>query len=125
MRVIAIVLAGAQHAAPLPAHPVLWHHASDPLNKKSPQCNALASSRQGTGYAFVFWDFDGAERESHRALVINPGYATGLQWYAELLENLGRYDEALALIRRAQEADPFSLIINAVHGQILSRSGRP
>ncbi len=71
------------------------------------------------------WGFDGAEREFRRALVINPGYATGLQWYAELLENLGRYDEALAMIRRAQEADPFSLIINAVHGQILSRSGRP
>ena len=70
------------------------------------------------------WDFAGAEREFRRALVINPGYATGLQWYAELLENLGRYDESLAIIRRAQEADPFSLIINAVHGQILSRSGR-
>jgi non-specific serine/threonine protein kinase len=70
------------------------------------------------------WDFPGAEREFRRALVINPGYATGLQWYAELLENLGRYDESLAMIRRAQEADPFSLIINAVHGQILSRSGR-
>jgi len=70
------------------------------------------------------WEFAGAEREFRRALVINPGYATGLQWYAELLENLARYDEALATIRRAQEADPFSLIINAVHGQILSRSGR-
>jgi TolB-like protein/Tfp pilus assembly protein PilF len=70
------------------------------------------------------WDFADAEREFRRALVINPGYATGLQWYAELLENLARYDEALATIRRAQEADPFSLIINAVHGQILSRSGR-
>jgi non-specific serine/threonine protein kinase len=69
------------------------------------------------------WDFPGAEREFRRALVINPGYATGLQWYAELLENLGRYDESLAMIRRAQEADPFSLIINAVHGQILSRGG--
>jgi TolB-like protein/Tfp pilus assembly protein PilF len=70
------------------------------------------------------WGFDGAEREFRRALVINPRYGTGLQWYAELLENLGRYDESLAMIRRAQEADPFSLIINAVHGQILCRSGR-
>src|SRR6267154_1387590 len=26
------------------------------------------------------WDFAGAEREFRRALVINPGYATGLQW---------------------------------------------
>src|SRR5438552_6416435 len=70
------------------------------------------------------WDFAGAEREFRRALAINPGYAIGLQWYAGLLENLARYDEALAMIQRAQEADPFSLIINAVHGQILSRSGR-
>jgi TolB-like protein/tetratricopeptide (TPR) repeat protein len=70
------------------------------------------------------WDFAGAEREFRRALAINPGYAIGLQWYAELLENLARYDEALAMIQRAQEADPFSLIINAVHGEILARSGR-
>src|SRR5260370_16588253 len=28
------------------------------------------------------------------------------------------------MLRRAQEADPFSPIINAVHGQVLSRSGR-
>jgi non-specific serine/threonine protein kinase len=70
------------------------------------------------------WDFAGAERQFRRALAINPGYAIGLQWYAELLENMARYDEALPMIRRAQEADPFSLVINAVHGQILSRSGR-
>jgi serine/threonine protein kinase/Tfp pilus assembly protein PilF len=70
------------------------------------------------------WDFAGAEREFRRALVINPRYAIGLQWYAELLENLGRNDEALAMIQRAQEADPFSLIINTVHGEVLSRSGR-
>jgi serine/threonine protein kinase/tetratricopeptide (TPR) repeat protein len=69
-------------------------------------------------------DFKGAEAELRQALAINPGYATGLQWYAELLGNLGRYDEALAMIRRAHEADPFSLIINATYGLILSRSGR-
>jgi len=87
---------------------------------------ALAEAHASMGKVIELfdWDFAGAEREFRRALVINPGYATGLQWYAELLENLGRYDEALAVIRRAQEADPFSLVINAVHGQILSRSGR-
>ena len=88
--------------------------------------SSLAESHVSMGQVLenFDWGFDGAEREFRRALVINPGYATGLQWYAELLENLGRYDESLAMILRAQEADPFSLIINAVHGQILSRSGR-
>jgi len=88
--------------------------------------SSLAESHVSMGQVLenFDWGFDGAEREFRRSLAINPGYATGLQWYAELLENLGRYDESLAMIRRAQEADPFSLIINAVHGQILSRSGR-
>ena len=87
---------------------------------------SLAESHVSMGQVLEYfdWGFDGAEREFRRALVINPGYSTGLQWYAELLENLGRYEESLAMIRRAQDADPFSLIVNAVHGQILSRSGR-
>ena len=70
------------------------------------------------------WDFSAAERAFKRAMALNPGYATGLQWYAELLQDTGRPDDALPIIQRAQDADPFSLIINAVHGQILSRSGR-
>src|SRR5437879_3260884 len=49
------------------------------------------------------WDFAGAEREFRRALAINPGYAIGLQWYAGLLENLARYDEAMAMIQRRSE----------------------
>jgi len=87
---------------------------------------SLAETHVSMGQALeIFdWDFAGAEREFRRALAINQGYAIGLQWYAEFLENMARYDEALAMIRRAQEADPFSLVINAVHGQILSRSGR-
>ncbi len=36
------------------------------------------------------WDFAGAEREFRRALAINQGYAIGLQWYAEFLENMAR-----------------------------------
>ena len=87
---------------------------------------ALAEAHVSMGQVLEIFDLDfkGAETEFRRALTINPGYATGLQWYAELLENLGRYDEALAMIRRAEEADPFSLIVNVVYGQILSRGGR-
>jgi len=71
------------------------------------------------------WDWPGAEREFRRAIELNPGYATAHQWYGELLSvELGRHEEALAEIKRAQELDPLSLIINAVSGRTLLYAGR-
>ncbi len=88
--------------------------------------SSLAEAHASMGNVLVIFDLDfkGAEAEFRQALAANPGYATNLQWYAEVLGSVGRYDEALAMIRRAHEADPFSLIINATYGLILSRSGR-
>lgn len=81
--------------------------------------NALAAVK--TDYD---WDWPGAEREFRLAIGLNPGYATAHQWYAELLSELGRHQEALAEIKQAQQLDPFSLIIQAVHGDILRNAGQ-
>jgi eukaryotic-like serine/threonine-protein kinase len=62
------------------------------------------------------WDFAGAETELKRALALNPNYATAHAWYAQHLSVMGRHQEAIAEIKRAQELDPFSLIINSVVG---------
>ena len=62
------------------------------------------------------WDFTGAETELKRALTLNPNYATAHHWYAQFLSPMGRHDEAIAEIKRAQSLDPLSLIINAVAG---------
>jgi TolB-like protein/Tfp pilus assembly protein PilF len=102
------------------------------LKSRAPALKALeldpslaeAHASMGTVLLLFDLDFKGAEAEFRQALAHNPGYATGLQWYAEMLGELGRYDEALVMIRRAHEADPFSLIVNATYAQILSRSGR-
>ncbi|MCI0402312.1 MAG: tetratricopeptide repeat protein, partial [Acidobacteria bacterium] len=64
-------------------------------------------------YQYSF-DWTGAEKQFKRALELNPGYATGHQWYAEYLSAAGRHQEAIAEIKRAQELDPFSLIVNAI-----------
>ena len=62
--------------------------------------------------AIYDWDWVGAEREFQRALQLQPGNATAHHWYvALLLTPLGRFDEALAEIKRAQELDPLSLLI--------------
>ncbi len=65
------------------------------------------------------WDWRGAEDEFKQALALNPNNAQAHHWYADYLAAMGRFDEALAEIRRARELDPFSLLINWNVGRIL------
>jgi TolB-like protein/DNA-binding winged helix-turn-helix (wHTH) protein/Flp pilus assembly protein TadD len=65
------------------------------------------------------WDFDAAGKEFQRAIELNPGYATAHHWYAWHLSLLGRYDEAIAEMRKAENLDPLSLIINADLAELL------
>jgi len=60
------------------------------------------------------WNFKEAEEGFKRALTLNPNYATAHQLYAEFLTHMGRLDEALLEITKAQELDPFSIIISAI-----------
>jgi len=57
------------------------------------------------------WNWAAAEKEFHRAIELNSSYATAHHWYAYYLMAMGRQEESLAEIRRAQELDPLSLII--------------
>ena len=70
------------------------------------------------------WDWEGADRAFSRAITLNPGYATAIQWYAYFLASRGRFDEAIAKIRRAQELDPLSVSIATDVGEILCWAGR-
>jgi serine/threonine protein kinase/Flp pilus assembly protein TadD len=64
------------------------------------------------------WDFSGSEREFQRAIELNPNYATAHHWYANLLDYLGRPEEAKREILRAHQLDPLSLIISHTVGGI-------
>ena len=59
-----------------------------------------------------YWDWPAAERALQHAIDLNPRYATAHHWYAELLSYLGRFDEAIREIQRAQEIDPLGLMVN-------------
>jgi tetratricopeptide (TPR) repeat protein len=67
--------------------------------------------------AFCFdvfdWNWTAAEQEFKRAIELSPGYATAHHWYAWHLSEMGRMNEALGEMRKAQALDPLSLIINA------------
>jgi TolB-like protein/DNA-binding winged helix-turn-helix (wHTH) protein len=60
------------------------------------------------------WDFPGAERDYQRALVINPNYATGHQWYSDYLRSFGRFEEARKQMEIAYKLDLLSQPVNAV-----------
>jgi TolB-like protein/DNA-binding winged helix-turn-helix (wHTH) protein/Tfp pilus assembly protein PilF len=65
------------------------------------------------------WDFDAAEKEFQRAIELSPGYATAHHWYAWHLSHIGRNEEAIAEMRKAENLDPLSLIINADLAELL------
>jgi tetratricopeptide (TPR) repeat protein len=65
------------------------------------------------------WNWQKAEAEYKRAIILDPNYATARHWYAELLTLQGRFSEALDEIERARQLDPRSLIILADRGAIL------
>jgi len=65
------------------------------------------------------WDLDSAGKEFRRAIELNPGYATAHHWYAWHLSLLGRYEEAIAEMRKAENLDPLSLVINADLAELL------
>jgi TolB-like protein len=70
-------------------------------------------------------DYAAAESEFRRGVQLAPGYATGYQWYGELMAwQYGRFDEALPLLRKAVELDPLSPVIRDVHIFVLGQSGR-
>jgi eukaryotic-like serine/threonine-protein kinase len=57
------------------------------------------------------WHWAEAEKEFKRAIELNPTYPTAFHWYSIFLKNMGRNDEAVVTIKRAQELDPISSVI--------------
>ena len=61
----------------------------------------------------IDWDWEGAEREYKRAIELSPSYANAYLWYSQLLNGLGRHEEALGQNKRARELDPLNPFIAA------------
>ncbi len=56
------------------------------------------------------WDWQAGEQEYQRALELNPSYPAGHHGYADHLAALGRTQEAISEILKAQELDTLSLV---------------
>jgi TolB-like protein/Tfp pilus assembly protein PilF len=78
----------------------------------------------GTNEMEYDWDFAGGESEFKKAIELDPSDATAHQWYGEKLSVLGRHEEAITEIHRAQELDPLSPVIARVLGGTLIDAGQ-
>jgi TolB-like protein/Tfp pilus assembly protein PilF len=84
----------------------------------------LAEAHTSLAYAMYRydWDWPGAEREFKRAIELKPNYAIAHQWYSFYLSSIGRVDEAIVEIKRAQDLEPLSLFINSDVGVAFYRT---
>jgi len=88
--------------------------------------DTLAEARTSLAFIKHRWDWDrvGAEREFQLAIRYKPGYAPAHQWYSSYLVAMGRFDEAIAEAKRAEELEPLSFISNSHLGWILFLAGK-
>jgi DNA-binding winged helix-turn-helix (wHTH) protein/TolB-like protein/Tfp pilus assembly protein PilF len=86
----------------------------------------LAEAHTSLAFIKFRWDRERVEAEKEFQLAIKhkPGYVPAHQWYSSYLVAVERFDEAIAVAKRAQELDPLSFISNAHLGWILYLSGK-
>ncbi|MDQ3816566.1 MAG: tetratricopeptide repeat protein [Acidobacteriota bacterium] len=116
----AYTLLGATFAASLPPREAMPNArtAAQRALEIDPGLSEAHTSLAWIKYRFD-WDWRGAEDDFRQAIALNPNNAQAHHWYADYLTAMGRFDEALAEIRRARELDPLSLFINWNVGRIL------
>ncbi|MEE9466651.1 MAG: tetratricopeptide repeat protein, partial [Candidatus Neomarinimicrobiota bacterium] len=83
--------------------------------------STIADARAVLAYVLFSydWDWEAAEKEYIRVFEINPNDVGAHQGYALFLLAMGRFDEAMVEIRRAQELDPLNLMYSTFEGFIL------
>lgn len=96
--------------------------ATDQALKLDPNL-AEAYSSLGRIQHWYDWDWEGAEKSFRRAIELNPNSVNARQFYSRLLTTLGRYDEGLNEMYKAQELDPRSADLGVPLSGILERRG--
>src|SRR5204863_9313372 len=88
--------------------------------------DSLAEPHASLSFSLVWfdWDWAAAERESKRAIALNPNSAMAHFSHAHVLSDLGRHDEAVAEGMRAVELDPLFFLYRAIGALFLHHAGR-
>ena len=99
--------------APQKAGPLAEQYASKAIALD----DGLAEAHASLGSSFLNnnWDFASAEREYKKAIELRPNYPAAYHWYGILLTFMGRFEDALAMVKRASDLDPYSRVLEPSH----------
>ncbi len=70
------------------------------------------------------WDRDGAETMLNRAIELNPSLYQAYVWHSQLLEALGRHEDAVSRARYAKQLNPLSLATSLNLGWQMYQAGK-
>jgi TolB-like protein/Flp pilus assembly protein TadD/tRNA A-37 threonylcarbamoyl transferase component Bud32 len=78
----------------------------------------LSEARPTLAYVSMYhdWDWEAAERQFHKAINSNPGYAVAHQWYGNFLALMRRFDQSTVEFQKAIALDPLSPLRGAALG---------
>jgi tetratricopeptide (TPR) repeat protein len=86
----------------------------------------LAEAHASLGFVRLHHDrdWDDAERELRKAIMLKPGIQVAHRWYAFSLSAMGRHQEAFAEIERARQISPQSPVLATAVANVLFLAGR-
>jgi serine/threonine protein kinase/tetratricopeptide (TPR) repeat protein len=86
----------------------------------------LAEAHASLGFVRLHHDrdWDDAERELRKAIMLKPGIQVAHRWYAFSLSAMGRHEEAFAEIERARQISPQSPVLATAVANVLFLAGR-
>src|SRR6202008_1954129 len=93
-----------------PAPPEAWERAKQSALRAVEADPQLAEAHASLGFVRLHFDRDwnDAERELRKAILLNPSNQVAHRWYAYSLSAMGRHEEALTEIQKAHEISPQS-----------------
>ncbi len=107
---------------PRDARSLAWAAAEQALSIDPSLAEAHAAL--GFSYWYYQWDFEDAEIEFRRALVLEPANVDAHHWYEQLLMTAGRFHEAEQQMHAALDVDPRSRILRTNLGWLYEYEGR-
>jgi tetratricopeptide (TPR) repeat protein len=98
-----------------------WEKARKAARRAVEADDQLAEAHASLGFVKLHYerDFKGAENEFRRAIELKPDNPVAHRWRAFNLSAMGKHDEAISEIRRAQEISPRSAVMATAFANVL------
>jgi eukaryotic-like serine/threonine-protein kinase len=109
-----------------PPPPEAWNRAKAAAIRAVEADPQLAEAHAALGFVRLHFDRDwqDAERELRKAIVLKPSNQVAHRWYAYSLSAMGRHDEAYTEMERGRQISPQSAVIASGVANVLFLAGR-